>query len=263
LDDQPIDVLNECDNAAIIHEMEYAEVPPPDDLRYLIKGGWTLSVPAAGPKWVTHVATPDGCMEIIRRVDGQSRWDGEQPACFVAGALTRPAMLALSSGSRFVAIRIWPWTWQAISGHSPAELVDTWADLSAVATDFTFASAVDDLFAALRCIVADAPSTEFIEAILASRTCREASERTGLSARALQRWFERHVGQPPRTYLRLLRFSDALAHLPATDQSLAAHAVDHGFADQAHMAREFRSLAGTPASRARDQGQGPFIGVIH
>ena len=67
----------------------------------------------------------------------------------------------------------------------------------------------------------------------------------GMSPRALQRWFERHVGMPPRRYLRLLRFQKAFEQVPG-EASLAAHAADQGFADQAHMAREFRALAGMP-----------------
>ena len=81
---------------------------------------------------------------------------------------------------------------------------------------------------------------------------------TGMGARALQRWFERNVGMPPRRYLRLLRFQRAFAD-PAAGPSLADHALAHGFADQAHMAREYRRLAGAPAKAARRTSKGPFL----
>ena len=64
-----------------------------------------------------------------------------------------------------------------------------------------------------------------------------------MSPRTLQRWFARHVGLPPRRYLRLLRFHKAFEQVP--DQpSLADHAAAQGYADQAHMARDFRAMAG-------------------
>jgi transcriptional regulator GlxA family with amidase domain len=64
---------------------------------------------------------------------------------------------------------------------------------------------------------------------------------------------------PPRTYLRALRFQQTFAGLARSGDSLADHAAAHGFADQAHMAREFRALAGQPASRARRRAQPPFL----
>ena len=48
-----------------------------------------------------------------------------------------------------------------------------------------------------------------------------------MSPRTLQRWFARHVGLPPRRYLRLLRFHKAFEQVPAS-ATLAGHAAAHG-----------------------------------
>ena len=79
-----------------------------------------------------------------------------------------------------------------------------------------------------------------------------------MSPRTLQRWFARHVGLPPRRYLRLLRFHKAFEQVPA-QPSLADHAAAQGYADQAHMARDFRAMAGVPAKQARRSAKGPFL----
>jgi transcriptional regulator GlxA family with amidase domain len=96
------------------------------------------------------------------------------------------------------------------------------------------------------------------QAILAAESVAEMSDATGMNPRALQRWFATHVGLPPRRYLRLLRFQRAFETAPG-QPSLAGHAAETGFADQAHMAREFRELAGTSARTARDKARGPFL----
>ena len=95
-------------------------------------------------------------------------------------------------------------------------------------------------------------------AILAAATVEEMGRGTGMSPRTLQRWFERHVGLPPRRYLRLLRFHKAFEQVP-DQESLADHAAAQGYADQAHMARDFRAIAGVPAKQARRTAKGPFL----
>lgn len=243
----------------MLASMDYREVAPPAGTEAIVKLAWSLRVPADGPAWVHHRATPDGCMEIIRRLSGRSRWGGEQPASFVAGVSTTPAELELGAGSAFVGLRIWPWAWRLISGGSPVALADRWAPLDEHAPGLELPDTAEAAVNALRHIVASADMCRMAEAIRSVRTPGELSRRVGLAPRALQRWFERHVGQPPGTYLRLVRFSDAFARLGELDGDLAGHAAEHGFSDQAHMAREFRTLAGQPASRARSRSSGPFL----
>ena len=79
-----------------------------------------------------------------------------------------------------------------------------------------------------------------------------------MSPRSLQRWFARHIGLPPRRYLMLLRFHKAFEQVPE-QPSLADHAAAQGYADQAHMARDFRAMAGVPAREARRAAKGPFL----
>jgi AraC-like DNA-binding protein len=96
------------------------------------------------------------------------------------------------------------------------------------------------------------------QGVIGAESVEDMVRATGMGPRALQRWFARHVGLPPRRYLRMLRFHKAFEDI-AAPASLAGHAAAHGFADQAHMAREFRSLAGVPANRARRTARGPFL----
>lgn len=227
--------------------MDYRETPPPTHLAGLVKARWTLTANGRAREWLPQQATPDGCVEIIRRTSGRSRWDGEQPASFVVGLVDRPQPFKVSGDAAFEALRLWPWAWEAVGDIALAQLAGRWAAWDAPAFD------------TLETRLAAEPGLNALgAAILAAPTAAAMSEATAMPPRALQRWFARHVGLPPRTYLRLLRFQTAFVALPG-EPNLADHAAAQGYADQAHMARDFRALAGVPATAARTRARGPFL----
>ena len=79
----------------------------------------------------------------------------------------------------------------------------------------------------------------------------------GVSERQLRRRFADAVGYGPKTLARVLRFQRFLA-LARSGDELARLALTAGYADQAHLTRETRRLAGrTPlelVARARHAG---------
>jgi AraC-like DNA-binding protein len=227
--------------------MDYREFPPPPELEGLIKVRWTLSGNGAADEWLAQQAVPDGCVEIIARLAGRSRWDGDQPARFAVGLIDRPEGFEISGDARFEAVRLWPWAWSLIGDRLLPELRGRWLPYEGAP------------FEEIEQRLAAAPELAAIgRAILAAATVEEMVRGTGMSPRTLQRWFARHVGLPPRRYLRLLRFQKAFEQVPE-QPSLADHAAAQGYADQAHMARDFRAMAGVPAKQARHSAKGPFL----
>ena len=75
---------------------------------------------------------------------------------------------------------------------------------------------------------------------------------SGLSHRYFNQLFSRSVGVTPKTYQRLLRLQRCLRLINAdAHRSWIELAQESGFADQSHLNREFRLLAGmTPATYA-------------
>lgn len=78
-----------------------------------------------------------------------------------------------------------------------------------------------------------------------------------LSERQLRRRFERAIGYGPATLIRVLRFQRFLRAATAIDAPLARLAAEAGYADQSHLARESRRLAGLPPSALLAAGAGP------
>ena len=73
----------------------------------------------------------------------------------------------------------------------------------------------------------------------------------GLTVRTLSRRFQRACGLTAREWIRIARFQAARAALKSGADSLSAIAAEAGYADQAHMTREFRRLAGTTPQPSR------------
>jgi AraC-like DNA-binding protein len=240
-------VLNQRDKWPLIPAMDYREQPPPPALEGLVKVRWTLAGDGAADAWIAQQAVPDGCVEIISRLAGRSRWDGDQPARFAVGLAERPEEFEISGDASFQAIRLWPWAWPLIGDRPLAELRGRWLPFDGPGLD-----AIEARLAGETKLAATG------RAILAAATVEQMAHGAGMSPRTLQRWFARHVGLPPRRYLRLLRFHKAFEQVPGP-VSLAEQAAAQGYADQAHMAREFRAMAGVPAKQARRTAKGPFL----
>ncbi|MFF4172831.1 helix-turn-helix domain-containing protein [Streptomyces sp. NPDC001744] len=102
-------------------------------------------------------------------------------------------------------------------------------------------------FVRLRAAGAPAPDPllrAVVARLAAGRPVAETADATGLGARQLHRRSLDAFGYGPKTLARILRLQRALA-LIRTGVPYAETAARAGCADQAHLAREVRALAGT------------------
>lgn len=72
----------------------------------------------------------------------------------------------------------------------------------------------------------------------------DVAARVYVSERQLQRRFAERVGYGPKTFQRITRFQRAVGELGREGAGLARAAAAAGYADQAHLTRESRRLAG-------------------
>ncbi|MEQ8954871.1 MAG: helix-turn-helix domain-containing protein, partial [Gammaproteobacteria bacterium] len=78
----------------------------------------------------------------------------------------------------------------------------------------------------------------------------EMAVKLAMSDRSFSRLWSEIVGLQPRKFIQLMRFHNALAMIDG-QQKLAKVAVECGYSDQSHMAREIKAIAGLPASSLR------------
>jgi AraC-like DNA-binding protein len=76
-------------------------------------------------------------------------------------------------------------------------------------------------------------------------TIREIAGEVGWSHKHLITRFRQQVGVAPQLAARLLRLSVVWRHLDGERQSWVRVAAECGYADQAHLIREFRRFTGT------------------
>lgn len=199
----------------------------------------------------TAPVLPDGCMDLL--------WT--EGRLFVAGPDTRAYAGDEPGGPiRYAGVRFFPGTapsylgvpahelrdrrvdladlWSGTEVRRLTERVDAAADpstaLEAVALDRAAGAGPPDL--RLRAVVA---------ALSAGRSVASTADEAGWSERQLHRRALTAFGYGPKTLARVLRLQRALGMvrggtLPADAAAMA------GYADQAHLSREVRELAGAP-----------------
>ncbi|GLF97852.1 helix-turn-helix domain-containing protein [Streptomyces yaizuensis] len=197
---------------------------------------------------------PDGCMDLI--------WTPGD--LFVAGPDTRAHPGGdRPPGARYAGVRLAPGTAPALLGVPAHELRDRrvpLADLRGAARARSLTARLDaapDPVTALERIVlraaADAPEppdpliAEVVRRLAEGTPVAVTAAAVGLGERRLHRRSLHAFGYGPKTLARVLRLQRALALIRrGTPHAVAAAAV--GCADQAHLARETRALAGTTLS---------------
>src|SRR5262249_28388247 len=100
------------------------------------------------------------------------------------------------------------------------------------------------------------PALDLIRAAGGQIRMEDAARALGWSRRRLERGFQRALGISPKRYARIVRLNGVLASLDGEERVRAVDlALDAGFFDQAHLARDLRGLAGATPRSARPAGE--------
>ncbi|HEX2773013.1 MAG TPA: helix-turn-helix transcriptional regulator [Micromonosporaceae bacterium] len=194
---------------------------------------------------------PDGCLDLI--------WSS-RTGLLVAGPDTTAHVAAVAAGESYVGLRLSGGSGPAVLGVPAYELRNQRVPLAAIwpepvarrieerIAESGRPGQVLDEVAVRRLRLAGGPDP--IARVVAERLAvggevGAVAAAVGLSARQLHRRCQRMFGYGPKTLARILRMCSALA-LARSGVPAAEVAARTGYADQPHLAREVRRLAGAP-----------------
>jgi AraC-like DNA-binding protein len=245
----------------------YLEQRPAPALAAHFRCVWTHHLPSGFDKRVAVL--PDGCSDIIWSEKGLS----------VVGPDRTAAFPQLQLGSTIIGIRFQPGaaaTWlnlsmAEITGHTAA-LGDFWGTAGAelherLCETPSVTDRISLLQAELQSLASDmarpcADMQQTFEHLAreqgdSGETIRNLSRSLGIGERTLRRRCHEHFGYGPKTLDRILRFQRLLRLFRSTRCTASSIlALEAGYADQAHMSREVRMLAGLSPGDIRRQMAG-------
>ena len=203
---------------------------------------------------------PDATLDIIWEFAGA--WAGR---AYVVGAQLKPILVPLSGQVDRIGVRLQAGMAPAVLGRPVGDLRDRFAPLDDLSLG------CPELFERLAEAEGLAARARLLDAWLTDRILRRAPDRriveetaavatalaggagpkallaaTGWSERRLQRVCRGRFGASAATLHRWRRFDLAVSRLEAGRCGLARLAADLGYADQAHMSRDFHHFAGVP-----------------
>jgi AraC-like DNA-binding protein len=220
----------------------YREFSPPTALRDLVECAWVVD----GPPEPVRVL-PDGCMDLMR-IEGR---------IVVAGPDTT-ASVSQRDGEPFVGLRFHPGVLPRLLGVPASELRNDRVALTELRSGLPQRRSLTELAAAL---ASDEPRPEtapwslsllghVTDRLAAGSAVGGVAREIGWSNRTIQRQCASVYGYGPATLRRILRFRRAVLllsdGLPPTEV-----AARTGYADQPHLHREVRDLAGVPLTSLR------------
>ena len=253
--------------------MQHQEIEPPEALRSSIKCFWHTSRDF-GELASSFEIVPDGYAEIIFLFGNPCRlltpagWQ-PLPSPFLMGLLSQPAQVMTHNRLEIIGVRCFPWTVFALLGLPAGRdgvrpLPHALARLQAPLAQRVRAGEIAEALALVQqYFLTDRPriaaDSRLGKAGAALRAAHGALPVGQLAAaahttvRTLERRFKQAAGYPLKAVAGLMRFEQARNHLwrcPAASLAGLAHAL--GYADQAHLSREFKRYSGTtPATFAR------------
>jgi len=242
----------------------YVEDAPPAALAAVVACTWRRRTHSAGDL----VILPDGCVDLVASSDGR---------VFVAGPDRGPAHHRTEAGLTYAGVRLRPGVAETVLGvpadalcDAQPDLTELWGGTGTRAADRLLrsggtATRVDRWLGLVEERLAGGPGVD--AAVRAAVALLEEGvhpvgalgPQVGLSERQLHRRVTRQVGYSPKVLDRVLRFRRFLARgadAASGATPLAVMAAEVGYADQAHLARECRRLAGATPTALALRGSG-------
>lgn len=240
--------------------MPYTEADAQGPSRTIVQAFWQST--GIYPTKATSRVLPDACVDYLFDLADPAR--ATRDCAAIIGTMTRAIVVPTLGRRDLFGIRFRPGAVSLLWPLPMRELCDKratlddvvpggshLADLLSSTNDFRERIAMAETWIEKRFASVDVDRMKF-EALTAVSTHLESgaslntlAEATGWNERKLQRFFDATYGTTAATMRCFWRFESVRRTLvQSTARSLSAIALHHGYADQAHMAREFRRFSG-------------------
>ena len=220
---------------------------------------WTLDAEHT----LGHRVLPDGCMDLLFDLASPS-------AVSVVGVMTRPIVTPASERASLLGVRFLPGEAFAFVDVAPRETRDRMVSL-----DVAWGAAARELDSRIREARTTVERLRVLDRELLLRRARPSDLRVrrvvqrvreaagavrvaelaagvGMGERQLERIFDERVGVGPKALARVARVQALLGDLASSNGSASSAAAALGYADQSHLVRDLREIAGlTPTELAR------------
>ncbi|AWH84315.1 hypothetical protein HYN59_03930 [Flavobacterium album] len=264
--------------------ISYREIQPSPELQSYVDCYWMQTfTETAGELSPIQRCLPFGTVELIAHLDDnrcEVLFDGiwhKLPQVFLAG-LYRDTVLWRSPGdSRKFGIRLKPEALYSLFKMPASALYNDYTSIDNIGlrqavsfTDTLIGLATPDQIVARveaylkeQLLKNQRESNYFIEAANLMRKAKggisveEVSSRLAVSPRQLQRVFRDQVGTSPKTFGRIIRFSNAFKEMQNLEEAGGWAGLSYllGYSDQAHFIREFKEFSGViPNLMLHDEG---------
>ncbi|MGX5213472.1 AraC family transcriptional regulator [Streptomyces violaceus] len=253
------------DPSGLLNRVRFRRHEPAEPLRRYIEWYWLIDWDLPEP-YASHIV-PHPSVNLTFQWDGADEEDAP-PYGEVTGVALGLYTRKLTGRGRVCGAKFRPggfrpyapgmpvshWTGHTLPAQDvfPQATADTARAVVTPADDRARVAALDAFLLSLPC--APDPQTDLaidlVERIRADRTVRRVGDfahARGLSVRALQRLFSAQVGVSPKWVILRYRIHEALEQAGHRDDvDWAALAADLGYADQAHLVRDFTTTVGVP-----------------
>lgn len=229
---------------------------PAPDLARQIEMCWSVTN-AGGKGTAFYEIFPDSNVSLV------FRFSSSRCRMALLGPSTEKACVEIDEGSDYFCIRFRPGQAPCLADVHPAELINSYVDLSQIR-----GTSIDSLAERLHSLPDPVSRQLVMEELLRGSLplvrdarCRRAAAlldshggrlqvnelaaELGLHIRSLERLFLDQLGIPPKRLTRLIRFRHLVSGLRAGGfENLAHLSYACGYTDQSHMIRDFKELTG-------------------
>lgn len=256
------------------HQLTYSERPPREELKNWIQCLWTFDAREFAETSYEHYVPPDGCVAILQNVNRKQDF---QPLILV-GPRSTPTQVTVLSGDLYFGIRFWPFAAAALLGDKISQVTGQAAPMQflmpELATQIRNAltnpaeldwhTRTQDV---LQGWLMNARPIDLLvrtaaeEIVLSGGNVRleNMAAQLHVSLRQLQRRFQLETGLKLKQFARIRRFREAARELlEHTPRSWCYVAAEVGYADQAHLTREFVQLIGLSPKQLQSRYEAIF-----